>query len=125
MAQILIVEDDADVLTIMERFLSGDGFKVVAVQSAEEATTALSTSDGFDVIVSDFYLQTSTAAPLLDLLSEHYPTTPVILTSGGNEQLPVETVHAIGAVSGAVSFLQKPFLRSELLTSVNKALGRR
>lgn len=125
MAQILIVEDDVDVLAFMERFLSDDGFKVVAAQSVEEASTALTNSDGFDVIVSDFYLQTSTAVPLLDLLSERYPTTPVILTSGGKEPLPIEAVHAIGAVSGAVSFLQKPLLRSELLRSVHEALGRR
>ncbi len=123
MARVLVVEDDEDVLTLVERFLSDDGFEVVAVRSVEEASAALLNSEGFELVVSDFYLHQSTAASLLDLVKERHPNTPVILTSGGSQQIPIEAVHAIGVVSGAVSFLQKPFLRSQLLKSVNDALG--
>ena len=121
----LLVEDDIEIVELIERFLVFGGFDVVTAGSIEEARTLLLESDRFDILISDFYLKDSTADSLLDFAKKRNPDIPVLLTSGGNNETPIESVHAVGAVSGAISFLQKPFLRSELLAAVNEAVGSR
>lgn len=122
MASVLVVEDDPGILRLTERFLREAGFEVSVAQSVEEAVASLQRHGNFDVVLTDFFLNGRTATPLLDLLTERFSSVSVVLMSGGNERIPIETVHAAGKVSGAISFIQKPFLRHDLIHKITDAL---
>lgn len=122
--KILLVEDDPQLLSLYSKVLAARTLEVVACASASDALQALANHSSFDLAVIDFWLGTTDASGLLDSLRDKSPETPVIVMSGGNQSTPIETAHAAAQVSGAISFLQKPFSHAALLSEVNRLLLR-
>ena len=77
---VLIVEDDAAVLSVLNRILDGDGYKVVGAASLAEAKQIIERSAPFDIALVDFWLEGKNSVPLLDLLRERNPDAPVTKT---------------------------------------------
>src|ERR1043166_586894 len=53
MARILLVEDDANVLMLLEHVLSGDGYEVDTASTVEQACSRLTQSRRYDLVVAD------------------------------------------------------------------------
>ena len=117
---ILLVDDEAKILSALASALRGEGHEVVATASARDAQRLLS-QRLFDVLVVDNRMPELTG---IDLIREL-----VAATSGGDRpQILMMTAHAtvesaIEAMKlGALDYLQKPFEIDELLVLVNRAL---
>ena len=120
--RILLVEDDAAVCDLLAEFLTSQDFGVVQASNVDTALAALGTDGPFDLAVLDFWLEDTTAIPIMDALASHGRRTPVIAISGGNEIIDMEAVQALSDISGAVTFLQKPFAKETLIDAVTAAL---
>jgi DNA-binding NtrC family response regulator len=118
---ILLVDDEAKILSALASALRGDGHEVVATASPREAQRLLA-SRFFDVLVVDNLMPELTG---LDLIRELVTSTP----EGDRPQLLMMTAHAtvesaIEAMKlGAMDYLQKPFEIDELLVVVNHAIA--
>jgi two-component system, NtrC family, response regulator HydG len=120
MARILIIDDDDAVRSTLERTLRGAGHTVQAAASGE-AGLDLARGGAFDVVLSDLQMPGLSGLDVLRRLREaRVDSTFIILTGFGTLDTAIEALRL-----GAVDFLQKPFLRDELLARIHSASERR
>lgn len=120
-ARILVVDDDAELRALLQRFLSEHGFHVRAADGGRAMDNALQREPA-DAIVLDLMMPGEDGLAILRRLRAGGDQTPVIvLTARGD---PVDRV--LGLELGADDYLGKPFLPRELvarLTAVLRRLG--
>src|SRR5689334_21404701 len=118
MANLLLVDDDADLLKLLSMRLHAAGHRVTAVESAEAALTQLAVARP-QLVVSDVRLPGRDGLALFDEIRTRYPALPVILlTAHGTIPDAVEATSR-----GVFSYLTKPFDGKALLDKVNQALA--
>jgi PAS domain S-box-containing protein len=78
---ILLVDDDADVLTLSVRALRPDGYEILTASNGDEAMTILR-SRAVGIVVSDFSMPGMNGAQLLAQAAALYPATLRIIVSG-------------------------------------------
>mgnify|MGYP001582671014 FL=1 len=117
-ARILVVDDDADLLRLLSLRLSGAGYQVTAVTSAESALTQLEIEHP-RLVLSDVKLPGRDGLQLFDEIRKRHPTLPVILlTAHGTIPDAVEAT-----ARGVFTYLTKPYEARELLDKIQQALA--
>jgi len=118
--RILVIDDDHGVRDSMARMLRGAGYTVETAQSGEEGVTAAK-GNAFDVILSDMRMPGISGLDVLKRLRDaRVDSAFIVMTGFGTIDTAVEAMKL-----GAVDFVQKPFLRDELLMRVKSAADRR
>ncbi len=114
---ILIVEDDKIVRTILERWLSGEAWRVLSCDSAAMCLDRLAQVLP-DAVCLDLHLPDGDGLSLLAQIQRIHPGTPVlVLTADASAETAVRALQA-----GAFDYLTKPLDRVRLLTSLRNAL---
>lgn len=120
-ANILVVDDDADTQDLLREVLSEGGYRVVTSGSGEEALR-IGEQETFDVIISDMKLGPDLNG--LDVLKAYKSIQPgsevILITAFGSMETAIEAVKA-----GAFDYLSKPFKIDEVLLQVSRALENR
>lgn len=99
---ILIADDEDAFRLVIREILTGNGFKVEAVDSGETAIEVLGRQH-FDVVVLDYKMPGSSGLNVLQWMVEQKMDTPVImLTAAGSEFVAVEAMKY-----GAYDYLRK------------------
>lgn len=120
MAHLLVVDDDADLLGLIARHLSGAGHAVDVADSVGQAQPLLQTGN-YDLLLTDLEMPGGTGIDLLKLAREVDPNLVVILLTG---HATVDT--AVAAMKlGAFDYLSKPFPTQELLVVIEKGVTQR
>jgi len=117
-AHLLVVDDDADHLALVERWLALEGFSVTAVGSGEKALAVLE-SKRPDLVITDLVMGGIDGLRLLREIHRHDPVLPVIIVSG-QAGIP-EAVRATHL--GASAFLTKPIQREGFIAEVEQVLA--
>ncbi len=114
---VLLVDDDADFLTLLTTRLERDGYRVTPADSGERALTLLQTEVP-DVVITDLRMTGMDGIELLERLQQDHPSLPVlIITAHGT--IP----EAVAATQrGAVGFITKPIDRDELREKLETAM---
>ncbi len=114
---ILVVDDDADILKLLEMRLTSNGYDVVVAQSAPEALTLFNIKPA-GLVISDLRMPEMDGFALFEAIHQLDSTVPfILLTAHGS--IP-EAVHA--TQQGMFSFLTKPFDSKALSQQVAAAL---
>lgn len=118
MKQILVVEDDADIATIMRDYLVAAGFAVDVISRGDRAIESIRTSKP-DLLILDLGLPGRDG---LDVLREvrRSDDTPVIVVTARGE----ESDRIVGLELGADDYVVKPFSPKELVARVRALLRR-
>lgn len=117
MAKILIVDDDPDILTVIQRLLETDGHESVTAEDGLKALELVKRQP-FDLIISDLRMPSMDGMSLLREVKTIRPSLPVILvTAYASAETASESVKL-----GAAAYLFKPFKVKELLDAVGRAL---
>lgn len=117
-AAVLIVEDEATLAKNIANFLSGCGFDVRAVGSAESAMRELE-SFRPDVVLLDFNLPGMDGLKAIALLRESDPRVRVVMMTGhASVELAVEAMKA-----GAYDFVTKPVSLAKLKLMLERLAG--
>jgi DNA-binding response OmpR family regulator len=117
--RVLVIDDDADVRSVLLRALERDGHVVSEARDLAGARRALE-SGPLDVIVLDVGLPDGSGIDLLRALRAERESTPVLVVTARSEV--ARRVEGLDA--GADDFLAKPFAVAELRARV-RVLGRR
>ncbi|MES2536588.1 MAG: response regulator transcription factor [Pseudomonadota bacterium] len=118
--RILLAEDDSVLADGLTRSLRQSGYATDCVRNGQEADSALSTTQDFDLLILDLGLPKMTGLEVLRRLRARNSRLPVlILTAGDSVEQRVK-----GLDLGADDFMAKPFALSELEARV-RALTRR
>ncbi len=117
--KILMVDDDARMRELLQRYLSEQGFSIETVADAKEMDAKLA-SGSFDLLVLDLMLPGEDGLTICRRLRGNHFNTPIImLTARGDE---VDRI--VGLEMGADDYLPKPFNPRELLARINAVLRR-
>lgn len=118
-ADVLVVDDEADIRELVSGLLEDEGYSVRTAANAQQAMEAIRARKP-TLLVLDIWMQGGgmDGLELLDLVKELDGDLPVIMISGhGN----IET--AVSALKrGAYDFIEKPFKSDRLLVVVERAL---
>lgn len=114
---ILVVDDDADILKLLEMRLTASGYQVAVAHSAQEAISLFNIKPAA-LVISDLRMPEMDGFSLFEAIHQLDPTVPfILLTAHGS--IP-EAVHA--TQQGVFSFLTKPFDSKVLMQQVASAL---
>lgn len=115
--RILVVDDDALILDMVEHCLEENGCAVTTADNGDEALDLLNIRN-FDLVLCDIHMDGKDGFAVLAACKTLHPQTKIILCSGDVVYATLSRAFACGADS----FLAKPFLFSELLRQVTKCL---
>ncbi|ASG66968.1 two-component system response regulator OmpR [Idiomarina sp. X4] len=118
--KVLVVDDDARLRSLLERYLTEQNFTVRVAQDSEQMDRLL-TRENFHLMVLDLMLPGEDGLSICKRLRNEGNNIPVImLTAKGDE---VDRI--IGLELGADDYLAKPFNPRELLARIRAVLRRR
>ncbi len=120
MLRILLVEDNEGISEVFQTFLEGKGFAVEVRKDVSSAIEYIETKADIDIAVVDYWLVEQTAESVLKALHASHPRLPVILITGGTNEVSVETTKWLGELDGIAGFLQKPFSLQELMILIQQ-----
>jgi PAS domain S-box-containing protein len=119
--RVLLVEDDAEVRTVVRHFLLALGCSVDAASSGEQALLMLDGDMRYDLLLTDIALGAGLRGTQLAAQAQaRYPGLAVLLMSGYSEEL----LQADRESPPAWELLRKPYTREELGTVIARVVRR-
>jgi CheY-like chemotaxis protein len=116
----LLVEDDAEVRTVMRRFLEGLHCVVTEASSGEQALLMLDPQQRFDLLLTDIALGAGIrGTELAARAQERFPKLAIVLMSGYSAEL----LDADRGSPPAWELLHKPCTREELKEAVARVVS--
>lgn len=121
MAKVLVIDDDRDTMRILEAKLTDAGYQVLQAADGKEGLEKAKQVRP-DLILLDVMMPELDGLSVLqhlkfDTLTDKIPV--VIMTAKG------EKMQKLFTMEGAVAYLTKPFVFSELLDELKKCLGKK
>ncbi len=117
--KILVIDDDARLRELLDRYLTQAGFAVTSLANAKELERRLE-RDPPHLIVLDWMMPGSDGLTVCKDLRARGIETPIIMLTAKSD----ETDRIIGLENGADDYLAKPFNPQELLARINAVLRR-
>ncbi len=118
--RILVVDDDARIRDLLNRYLTQEGFDVWVAEDGRSMSRLL-TRDTVDLIVLDLMLPGEDGLSICRRLRASNDKTPIIMLTAKGEDVD----RIVGLEVGADDYLGKPFNPRELLARIHAVLRRR
>ena len=119
---VLLVEDDSDVRSVVRNFLDTMGCKVTSAASGEQALLALGPDARFDLLLTDIALGAGIrGTELAARAQKRFPKMALLLMSGFSAEL-LDADHESPA---SLELLRKPFTRGELSSAIARVVSSR
>ncbi|ABB11022.1 two component transcriptional regulator, winged helix family [Burkholderia lata] len=117
--RIVVLDDEAELRNMLQRFLTGHGFQVRAVADGKRLDRLLQ-REPYDLLVLDLMMEPEDGLSVCRRLRAEGQTLPILmLTAKGDAADKV-----VGLETGADDYLAKPFLPDELVARVRALLRR-
>lgn len=119
---VLVVEDDAEVMSFLDELLSGNGYEVLKARNGVDAMVALTAPEAElpGVVLLDINLPLESGISVLSFLRKVMLSgLPVVVLTGSAGQEEEEAVRELGVSY----YLRKPARSSEVLSALERALG--
>ena len=117
-AKILLVEDDAAIVAVLQRVLTGENYEV-SIENRGDTGLVRAKENFFDVVITDLRLPGLNGLELVRELHNARPRLPILMmTAHGTTETAIEATQ-----SGAYDYLVKPFDVPELLGLVDQAVA--
>ncbi|WP_220719639.1 response regulator [Agarivorans litoreus] len=116
--QLLVVDDDLEIRSLLEQYLSKSGFDVISANDGEEMAKLLESNDP-ELIILDIMLPGDDGFTLCQKI-RRTSNVPIIMLTANSDEMD----RIVGLELGADDYIGKPFNPRELLARV-KALLRR
>jgi len=117
--KILILDDEAEMRALLQRYLSSQGFAVRAVNDAPQLDKILA-RESFDVLVLDLMMPGEDGLSICRRLRAAGETIPIMMLTAKGD--PIDRI--LGLEMGADDYLPKPFEPRELAARLHAILRR-
>jgi two-component system response regulator HydG len=118
--KILVVDNEAEMVNLLQGHLAREGWAVAAVTSGSDALRALERDD-YDVILTDLVMDGVDGLALLRAAQQRDPAPRVVLmTAFGSLESAIEAIRL-----GAYDYLTKPFRMEQASVAVKRAIDDR
>ena len=118
MSNILIVDDDQNQRTILQRILKKDGYDCAAAESGQQALQLLN-KQPFDLVISDMRMGKISGRDLLRSIREQWPQLPVLIVTAFAE---LQDAIRLVTHEGAFYYFEKPIDIMALKKEIKRAL---
>jgi DNA-binding NtrC family response regulator len=113
--RILVVDDDAEMRSLLKDFFEEDGFEIDSVSNGSEAFRRIA-REPFDLIITDIRMPGLTGLDILPGIKKLQPEVSIIvITAFGSEEVRRKAFDR-----GATAYLEKPILFNKLRTLVHE-----
>lgn len=120
MSKILLVDNEASILSVLSTVLKTEGYEVKSCRDVATAQEIIKGED-FDLLISDIRMSPLTGMDLLKWVRNERPEISVImLTAYGSIETAIEAMKL-----GAFDYVTKPFKVDELMITIERALDYR
>ena len=120
MRQILIIDDDLQIRTLLKKIFEKEGFQVIEAQDGNEGIRQFR-EKGADLVITDLVMPEKEGIETIIELKREFPDVKIIAISGGGLNLP-DAYLDVARFLGAIHTFSKPFVPAELLDVVNQVL---
>ncbi|SAK72920.1 two component transcriptional regulator [Caballeronia arationis] len=117
--KIIVLDDEAELRNMLQRFLGSQGFEVRAVADSQRLDRYLQ-REPYDLLVLDLMMEPEDGLSVCRRLRAEGHTLPILMLTAKGD--PVDRM--IGLETGADDYLAKPFLPGELVARVRALLRR-
>ncbi|WP_250529449.1 response regulator [Caballeronia sp. ATUFL_F1_KS4A] len=117
--KIIVLDDEAELRNMLQRFLSSQGFEVRVVENGNRLDRYLQ-REPYDLLVLDWMMEPEDGLSVCKRLRAEGQTLPILMLTAKGD--PVDKV--VGLETGADDYLAKPFLPQELVARVRALLRR-
>lgn len=118
-AKIIVLDDEAELRNMLQRFLTGHGFEVRVVEDSKRLDRYLQ-REPYDLLVLDLMIGEENGLEICNRLRAEGQTLPILMLTAKGD--PLDKV--IGLETGADDYLAKPFLPRELVARIRALLRR-
>jgi len=117
--KLLIIDDNKEILTALNDFLSKKKYDVVSASDGLDGLKLLETEkQRFDLVITDLIMPNISGVGLISIIKKKFPDIPVIAITGWGEH-----PEALATEAQADRVLEKPFDLSELDTLIREILS--
>ena len=120
--RVLLVEDDAAVMSVMVRYLGASGYETEAVESVEDALRSFGANKPAIIVTDIFFESGDDGFSLIERVRTRDADLPIIAISGGRAGFDVL---AQAAKIGANATIEKPFSAAYLVDTIDRCLEAR
>ena len=117
MQKILLIDDDADIVLLLSKFLSKKGYTIYEAMNATRGKEILA-SQKIDLVLCDFRLPDAKGLEMIQHIKKVSPKTAVVIITGYSDVKVA--IHCIK--EGAYDYVTKPIYPDEILLTVKNAL---
>ena len=118
--EILFVDDEKQILSLVEEYLSMHGYRVTVIDNGLEALELIKERD-FDIVFSDLNMPEFGGLELLRDIKDYRPDTEVVIVTGyGTIESAVEALKL-----GSYDYLQKPIKLERLRVLIERIREKR
>ncbi|MFS8976982.1 response regulator [Cupriavidus necator] len=117
--RIVVLDDEAELRNMLQRFLTGHGFRVRAVADGKQLDKYLQ-REPYDLMVLDLMMEPEDGLTICRRLRAEGHTLPILMLTARGD--PVDRV--AGLETGADDYLAKPFVPDELVARIRALLRR-
>jgi len=121
-AKILIVDDEPDVVTLIERTLKAEGYDVVCAYDGISAVDLVGTEKP-DLVLVDIMMPMMSGYEVCEQLRSNPQTQHILLLCVSSAHTPDARAQSLRV--GASALIVKPFMPAELIAQVQRYLKKR
>lgn len=121
MAHILVVEDESQLRSLIQKILELEGHVVIQATNGLDAIRMVKQTP-LDLVITDILMPGKDGFELLMHMREHSLKIPVLVISGGGRTLHASELLENAQLMGASGILHKPFKMLDLLQTVEKLI---
>jgi DNA-binding NtrC family response regulator len=114
--QVIVVDDEAGVRGLLERWLSSWGYRASPAISANDALEQMAANPA-SIVLCDVMMPVHDGVWLAGQIRRRWPETAVIMATAADDLETVTTMRRLGAVD----YVTKPFGREMLLQALRRA----
>jgi CheY-like chemotaxis protein len=116
--RVLVVDDDANVRSLLSVLLTYEGYNVFEAGDGLDAFQELKKRH-FDVVISDYHMPRFDGMQLLAVCRIAWPETAVVIVSGEDSDWTDRAIRG-----GAHACVKKPWERTHLIGELRQAIGK-
>lgn len=117
--KIIILDDEAELRALLQRYLGSNGLTVRSVENAEQLDRLLA-REPFDALILDLMMPGEDGLSICRRLRGQGDRTPIVMLTAKGDEID----RILGLEMGADDYLPKPFNPRELLARINAVLRR-
>ena len=121
MKRILIIDDDENIRTVYQRYLSIQGYTVDCAANGKEGLRLLE-AEPPDLVITDIMMPETDGLEVVLAMRMTHPDTPVFAISGGMHSIPMDFLPMVKKF-GAAKVFYKPVELNKLVEAIREALA--